>query len=395
MEVPLLEGEGVARKDEMTHRERFLTAVKHGRPDRVPACPCLSYMVPAKRTERPFWDVFYYGDPPIWKAYLAAARYFGIDGRLIYGGLRYRHDAPSKVQSKTEIVSRTEDRLVTHTVITTPDGTLDEETVYPIDNPPTTTVKMIKRLKEDLPKVRHLYVPPTSYTAEGAEAMRREAGEDAVFCLSIGYPGFHTFNDMFHGNLEAAVNAYMDDPEPFEELRLLLHNVAVKKAEMAIDYRPDILYLSGSGTLHLSTPEWVRRFTLPTLQAVTRMAKQAGVPTMLHSCGRSRWLVEVLAEETDLDCMNPLEAPPMGDCDLAEIKARFGQRLSLAGNIHTSSVMYLGTPADVDRACREAIEAAGEGGGYVLMTGDQCGRDTPEENLFAFVEAAKRYGTYT
>jgi uroporphyrinogen decarboxylase len=30
----------------------------------------------------------------------------------------------------------------------------------------------------------------------------------------------------------------------------------------------------------------------------------------------------------------------------------------------------------------------------VLSTGDQCGRDTPDRNLFAMVEVAKTYGTY-
>ena len=116
---------------------------------------------------------------------------------------------------------------------------------------------------------------------------------------------------------------------------------------------------------------------------------------MLHACGRERWLVEVLANETDLDCVNPLERPPMGDCHLKEIKAAFGDRLALAGNIHTTDVMLLGTREDVDAACRDAIEDAAEGGGFILMTGDQCGRDTPEANLVAFVEAAKKYGTYT
>jgi len=28
------------------------------------------------------------------------------------------------------------------------------------------------------------------------------------------------------------------------------------------------------------------------------------------------------------------------------------------------------------------------------MTIDQCGRDTPDENIFAMVETAKKYGAY-
>ena len=122
---------------------------------------------------------------------------------------------------------------------------------------------------------------------------------------------------------------------------------------------------------------------------LTAMAKKAGVPTMLHSCGLERDLVAWCAEETDLDCINPLEVPPMGDCDLAELKRRYGDRIALMGNLHTTEVMLHGSPEDVMRASREAIEAAGAGGGFILSTGDQCGRDTPDENIRAMVRAAE------
>ncbi len=35
-----------------------------------------------------------------------------------------------------------------------------------------------------------------------------------------------------------------------------------------------------------------------------------------------------------------------------------------------------------------------EGGRFILSTGDQCGRDTPDENLMAMVETARTYGRY-
>ena len=33
-------------------------------------------------------------------------------------------------------------------------------------------------------------------------------------------------------------------------------------------------------------------------------------------------------------------------------------------------------------------------GGFILSTGDQCGRDTPQANQFRMVEVAKTYGIY-
>ncbi|MFH1568554.1 MAG: uroporphyrinogen decarboxylase family protein, partial [Gemmatimonadota bacterium] len=79
---------------------------------------------------------------------------------------------------------------------------------------------------------------------------------------------------------------------------------------------------------------------------------------------------------------------------LAELKRLYGHRLTLKGNLHTTDVMLRGTAAQVAAASRAAIDAAGAGGRYILSTGDQCGRDTPDENLRAMVETARTYGRY-
>jgi uroporphyrinogen decarboxylase len=56
--------------------------------------------------------------------------------------------------------------------------------------------------------------------------------------------------------------------------------------------------------------------------------------------------------------------------------------------------MLNGSVQDVIDASKKAIDDAAEGGGFILSTGDQCGRDTPEANLFAMIETAKTYGKY-
>jgi uroporphyrinogen decarboxylase len=56
--------------------------------------------------------------------------------------------------------------------------------------------------------------------------------------------------------------------------------------------------------------------------------------------------------------------------------------------------MLYGTVQDVIEASKRAIDEAAEGGRFILSTGDQCGRDTPFENLFAMIETAREYGKY-
>jgi uroporphyrinogen decarboxylase len=103
--------------------------------------------------------------------------------------------------------------------------------------------------------------------------------------------------------------------------------------------------------------------------------------------------LEMLAE-TDLNCINPLEEPPMGDVMLADAKRLYGKKMSLMGNLQTTGVMLKGSARDVEDAAKKAIDDAGKDGGFLLSTGDQCGRDTPEENIFKLVETAKTYGKY-
>ncbi|HMN63167.1 MAG TPA: hypothetical protein PJ988_22560, partial [Anaerolinea sp.] len=66
----------------MTPRQRLLTTLRGELPDCVPVAPDISNMIPALLTGKPFWDLYLYNDPPIWEAYIQAARYFDIDSLM-------------------------------------------------------------------------------------------------------------------------------------------------------------------------------------------------------------------------------------------------------------------------------------------------------------------------
>lgn len=359
----------------------------------VPVAPDISNMIPCRLTGKPFWDIYYGNDPPLWRSYLDAVRFFGMDGWHIYAGIEPRYEKDERT-FRSEIVSRTDDRFVQRVTCGTPHGEIWQDITYYRYDPPTVTRGWIKDLKQDLPAIRHMFPHPDGYGRAGLDEQMKAAGEDAAVCCCTGVPGLHDMHGWFDGGQPSAVFAMQDYPDEFAELAALQDEHSCRMAELSLDARPDFLLLGASGLWTLSSPEVFRRFSLPTIQRVTRMCRQAGIPSMLHSCGRERELVGIFASETELDCVNPLEAPPMGDCDLAEVKREYGGRIALMGNLHTTSVMLHGTPEDVREASRQAIDAAGAGGGFILSTGDQCGRDTPLENIFAMVETARTYGRY-
>ncbi|UCC69855.1 MAG: hypothetical protein JSV79_09150 [Armatimonadota bacterium] len=163
---------------------------------------------------------------------------------------------------------------------------------------------------------------------------------------------------------------------------------------MSLDVKPDVISVGSSGTLVYQTVEIFRQLTFPAVKRVIELASAAGIPTHVHSCGPEKQLVKIMAEETDLTIIDPLERPPMGDCDLAELKRLYGDKIVLKGNLHTTDVMLRGTVQDVVAASKKAIDDAAAGGRFILATGDQCGRDTPDENIHALVETARTYGRY-
>jgi len=374
----------------MTSKERMLAAFQRQEADCVPVAPDISNMIPCRLTGKPFWDIYRHNNPPLWRAYLDAVRYFDMDGWFTYGYIDLKTQGDRR-SWRTEVVSRTEERIVERTVCSTPDGDLWSEVTYYRADPPTQTRKWIKNLPEDFPKLRHFFPKIVGFDPAPLREMKEAVGDAGVVGAGCVVPGMHDLFGWFDGGLEAAAAAYVEHYDLLREFVSWQEAQALKVAEMVLDARPDFFMLGASGLWTMSSPAIFRDLSLPTLKAVTKMAKQAGIPSFLHSCGRQREMLKILAEETDLDVVNPLEPPPMGDCDLAEVKKEYGNRFALMGNIHTTDVMLFGSPELVERECVKAIEAAGKGGGFVLSTGDQCGRDTPDENIRVMVRTARRY----
>lgn len=376
--------------DTMTGKERIMTALKNGEPDRVPATPDISIMIPCRLTEKPFWEIELMQDPSLSDAYIQAAKYFGIDGWMFNGTILYKNK--SDISVNTKILFKDKEKYEVLITYNTPDGDLELKMIYPRDNPSTIIVKPIKNIKEDFNKYKHFYSDIISYDDSTYKEQKKSMGDLGMICCWIEPPGFQNYFSWM--SMEQITYGYYDHPEIFEEIAEMYDRVAIQKTEMAIDAGVESILTGGSGSLTLQSPELFRKLSLPTIKKIAKMCKEAGIISGVHSCGKERYLIEACANETDLDYVNPLEIDPMGDCDLAEIKKSFGDNIAIMGNLHTTDVMLNGTVDDVKRESLKAILNAGLNGGFVLSTGDQCGRDTPDENIFAMVEVVKEFGQY-
>jgi uroporphyrinogen-III decarboxylase len=78
--------------------------------------------------------------------------------------------------------------------------------------------------------------------------------------------------------------------------------------------------------------------------------------------------------------------------DLALAKSTIGRVACISGNMPVS-LLHAASPAEVAHHTRRMIDAAGEGGGYILDLGASLDDGRPE-NLKAMVETAREYGVY-
>jgi uroporphyrinogen decarboxylase len=99
--------------------------------------------------------------------------------------------------------------------------------------------------------------------------------------------------------------------------------------------------------------------------------------------------------EIGVDCICPFERPPGGDVtDLKKVREMIGGKVTMNGNVHTVQTLIYGSEKDVEKEVLEILEAFKGEARLIVGTGDQVGKETPEENIWTMIETVKKYGRY-
>jgi uroporphyrinogen decarboxylase len=138
-----------------------------------------------------------------------------------------------------------------------------------------------------------------------------------------------------------------------------------------------------------SVEQW-RHFMKPRWAGVYAAARaiKPDIQIWYHSDGNIERIIPELIE-IGVTILNPVQP----ECvDPVNIKRRWGKQLTLDGVIGTQTVMPFGTPEDVRRTVKNAIEQLGENGGLILSPTHVLEPEVPLANIVAFAEAAWTYG---
>jgi [methyl-Co(III) methanol-specific corrinoid protein]:coenzyme M methyltransferase len=167
----------------------------------------------------------------------------------------------------------------------------------------------------------------------------------------------------------------LEEKEKINKMLRQLMPVTIAFANAQFQAGADIVVLADHATGNLVGNYHYKEYLLPLHREITEKIKG---PLILHVCGNCSDRLDLFAEsgvdayhfEWQVDAKMAVET--------------VGDRISLVGNINNPEVLFQGTPEDVRRQVRYAIEAG------VNMIGPECAipLSTPFENLKAIVAAA-------
>ena len=197
--------------------------------------------------------------------------------------------------------------------------------------------------------------------------------------LSMGYMEFF----MSVNTDPALVEAVMDR---FTAYHRQLIEELVKRPIDVIQIVDDIAMKQGT----FLEPRQQRGLWLPRMEQLIEPIRKAGIPMQFHSDGNVEAFIEdVIA--MGFSAINPIE--PLCN-DIREVKRRWGDRITLMGNLDIGGVLSNGTPEQVEAEMRDLLRDLMPGGRYIAMSGSSIADCVDPRNYDAMVRTVKRHGRY-
>ncbi len=139
------------------------------------------------------------------------------------------------------------------------------------------------------------------------------------------------------------------------------------------------------------SPNHFRRFILPRLRRMIALIHEEGALCIKHSDGNLYPILDMIVSAKP-DCINPIEAA--AGMQLKRVKQLVGKKVCIAGNVDCAHLLPHGTPDEVREAVREAIADGAPGGGYILTSSNSIHSSCAPKNFVAMVLACHEFGQY-
>lgn len=355
----------------MNSKQRVLTAACLGIPDRVPVVPLIFEEWIEKAGEELFRKILKETDS-----------FIGIDFGIDFHGTYFGREGQERLTVETG------SNTTTYT-LQTPKG--DLRWGFRDTGKTVAVCEVMYKDESDIDKLISMLEIPYSKPIPNFEKVNRwreRVGDDAL--ITGGAPGAICLPATFFGDQEFLIRCAVNMPLIQDILKLANDNVigcidAQKEAEFEIYRTVGAEYASESFTSPSMFRELIPAYDKPLCDAI----HAAGGISFYHCHDKINTLLEDMAD-IGMNILEPLEAPPCGNVNLADAKRRIGDRVCLMGNIDEMTVMESMDLDTVKQRAVQCIKDAAGGGGFILG-GTSSGIYTQKvaEGFLAMAEISK------
>ena len=369
--------------DKMTSKERLLTALHRGKPDRLP--------VTVHQWQGYHLDKYMNGIDALEAFEVvgmdAAIQYFADMGQFWLVDADFTKFSTSQWQDEVEVISDVPDNRINHHIITTPEGTLTYKTA---GNRKTTwiTEYLIKQ-DEDIELIRK-YMPVPALDPEPVAKLYDEIGDRGIV---RGFVWGDQAGCWQHAaclfDIQELIFACYDKPDWVHELLKILLEKKLQFVETMKGAKFDLIETGGgSSSSTVISPKIHEEFCLPYDRQMHDALHTSGFDVVsYHTCGGTLKIEElIVANNCDVsETLAPVSIG--GNQEPWEFKQKVGNRVAVIGGMDQFNVLD-STEQDIRDMVSTLFEKVGSEGGYVMAASDHF-FDTPVEKLKIFADAAR------
>ena len=127
------------------------------------------------------------------------------------------------------------------------------------------------------------------------------------------------------------------------------------------------------------------------LHEYARLMGTVKIPVFFHSCGHVTPFIPDLID-LGVAAIHPIQRT--AQMDLKSIKERFGRRITLVGNVDSTTTLPYGSSEDVEKEVLECLEIGKPGGRYILASDHSLHDGISVENIRQLFNTGLKYGRY-
>ena len=376
----------------MTPKERITLAFQNKKPDRVPVSPELWDVIPIKVSGRPFYEfsATSFGKFPLWKAQLEAYKFFECEAWIpVEPGPSERQK--SMVSANSYFINP--DLIQTDIIYKTSKGNLKEVKHSVFDYDMWSLKRPIENLFTDMPKYEeYFFDDPSNLDYEIINEAYKETGNYGICEGIVGNTFFEFLTLAREGGAVQVIFDLNDNPQFFKPIMERYVDYLSEIAESIIkNTKVDGIFLNcGSSVLTVISPEMFKKWDLPLIEKIGKIAKKYNKIFHYHLHGKGRAFIDDLVN-SGVNMICPFEKPPRGDFDIIEIKQKYKDNLAVKGNIDPF-FLEKASAQEIEDEVKKLVTSIGKDGGFTLASGDGVLKNTPFENIKVMVDACKKYG---